>query len=249
MQCTLNLKKLLLAVLCASSSLPAGAQALKIGATKAQVEKALGAKLEEDPISSFSKTFQASDAKALKNELPESLRNTEIRWAVFSFDRSGKLWRVHVTGVEQPADDAFAAYEATSDVLSKKYGVAPKRKGIGHPLPVLEECTDYRGRGSAVSAGFKKKWDALTKPQREAFTMACGGGSAPFLFAQHKDKNDVAEVVSFERIGVYFGAGDPEKRVEEFLAEPARAAVVYLLIQTSQETPRFTDAEAARAGL
>lgn len=244
-----SMKKLLLAALCAASTLPACAQALKLGATKAQVEKALGAKLEEDPISPFSRTFQASDATALKNELPQSLRNAEIRWAVFSFDKSGKLWRVHVTGVEQPADDAFAAYEATSDVLSKKYGVAPRRKGINHALPVIEECTDYRGRGSAVSAGFKKKWDTLTKPQREAFTMACGGGSAPFLFDQHADKNDVAEVISFERVGVYFGAGDPEKLVEEFLAQPARATVVYRLIQTSKKTPRFTDAEAARAGL
>jgi hypothetical protein len=79
MQSTFNLKKLLLAVLVAANALPAGAQALKIGATKAQVEKALGAKLEEESISSFSKTFQASDAKALKSELPESLRNSEIR--------------------------------------------------------------------------------------------------------------------------------------------------------------------------
>lgn len=249
MQYTFNLKRLLLAAVCASSSLSAGAQALKIGATKAQVEKALGAKLEEDQISSFSRTFQATDAKALKNELPESLRNVDIRWAVFNFDKSGKLWRVHVTGVDQPADDAFAAFEATADALSQKHGVAPRKKGINDPLPVLEECNDARGRGGAVSAAFKKKWETLTKPQREALTMACGGGSVPFLFKQHTDKNDVAEVVSFERIGVSFIGGDPEKLVEEFLAQPARATVVYRLIQTSKKTPRFTDVEAARAGL
>ena len=243
------MKKVLLAALCAVVPLSASAKALKIGATKAQVEKALGAKLEEDQISSFSRTFQATDAKALKNELPESLRNTEIRWAVFNFDKNGKLWRVHVTGVDQPADDAFAAFEATADVLSQKYGVAPRKKGINDPLPVLEECRDYRGRGGAVSAAFKKKWDTLTKPQREALTMACGGGSVPFLFKQHTDKNDVAEVVSFERIGVSFIGGDREKLVEEFLAQPARATVVYRLIQTSKKTPRFADVEAARAGL
>jgi hypothetical protein len=154
-----------------------------------------------------------------------------------------------VASVEQPADDAFAAYEATSDVLSKKYGVAPKQKGISDPLPALEECFDSRGRGSAVSAGFKKKWETLTKPQREVFTMSCSGESASFLFDQHTNKNDVAEVVSFERGGVYFGMGDPAKRVEEFLATPARAMVVYRLIQVSKKTPRFTDTEAARAGL
>ena len=249
MQYTFNLKKLLLAAVCASSSLSAGAQALKIGATKAQVEKALGAKLEEDQISPFSRTFQATDAKALKNELPELLRNVDIRWAVFNFDKSGKLWRVHVTGVDQPADDAFAAFEATADALSQKHGVAPRKKGINDPLPVLEECNDARGRGGAVSAAFKKKWETLTKPQREALTMACGGGSVPFLFKQHTDKNDVAEVVSFERVGVSFIGRDPEKQVEEFVSQPARATVVYRLIQTSKKTPRFTDAEAARSGL
>ncbi len=249
MQPTVPLKSLLLAVLCAASSLPAAAQALKIGATKAQVEKALGAKLEEDSITPFSNTFQPTDTTALKKQLPEPLRNAEIRWAEFNFDKSGKLWRVHVTGVDQPADEAFAAFEATADALSQKYGVAPRNKGINDPLPVLEECNDARGRGGPVSAAFKNKWDTLTKPQREALTMACGGGRAPFLFKQHTDRNDVAEVVSFERVGVSFIGGDPEKLVEEFVSKPARATVVYRLIQTSKKTPRFTDAEAARTGL
>lgn len=239
------MKKLALAVLCSALSLSASAQALRIGATKDQVEKALGAKLEEELFSSFSNTFRLTDFKRIRSELPEPLRSYEAAQVNYSFGKDGKLWRVHVN-VELPADAAFDAFEKTSDVLAKKYQTAPLKKGIHETLPVIEECRDYKMRGAPVDITYKKKWELFTQAQRQALTMTCGS-QVPFIVDQHVNKTYVAEVVSFERVGVFF-AGGSEKLVAEFLAKPVRASLVYRLVQTNKAAPDFIEAESAHVG-
>lgn len=241
------MNKLIFILLCTIGPLSANAQTLKIGSTRAQVERALGIKLERSLISLFSETFEAIDTTKVKGALPESLRSYDIKSAVFSFGRGGKLWRVYVN-IELPADDAFAAYEATSNILTRMYNAAPRQKGISDAQPVIEECRDRKGHGSAVPAGFKNRWSTFSQAQREAFTLNCGGGSVPVRFDQHTNKNRVAEVVSFEGKEVFFFLGEPDELVARFLAQPSVASVVYRLIQTSKEAPSFANAETDRIG-
>jgi len=238
------MKKLILTILCATSSFTLHAQALKMGSTRDKIEKILGTKLEP---SEFKRTFNVNDFKVLKAELPEPFREFDIKSAQYSFDDKGKLWRVYVR-VNLPSDVAFEAFEKTSDILSKKHNVPPMQKGISETLPVIDSCSDYRGNGAPVGEDFKKKWKTMTQPQRKAFTMNCGDQFVPFLVDQHRDKNNVIEVVSFEKTSVPVSLGDAAKVISEYLSSPVQSALVFRVIKANKTTPGFMEAEVSQLG-
>jgi len=221
------------------------AHSLRLGATRAEVEKMIESPLVADDTSIFKNAFQVKTlTPSLRGKLPGPFSALSFQYATFYFNDAGKLWRVRFEASTMPANEAFKAFVDTTSLLEGDSRLKPDPaehvgKKFGWQVPMIKRCQSEEGElfnlNQKALKEVRAKWKGYTQAERFSLSMACGVDAyVGNLFA---DKQHGRHQVSFERV-----SGLTPQTVQAALAGP-QATVVFLLIQTSAQVPGVAQTE------
>ena len=219
---------------------------LRLGATRAEVEKTIESGLIPSESSIFKNAFQPQAVTdALRGKLPAPFSGLAFKHATFYFNDAGKLARVRFESEALPANDAFKTFVETTARFEADARFKPDEaehigKKISWQVPTIKRCASEDGEPFSLSTKAfneaRSKWKGYTQAQRYALSMACGVDA--YVGNLFVDPQHGRHQVSFER-------GGPQltlQNVRAALAGP-QASVVFLLIQTSAEVPGVQQTE------